>query len=107
MCSLGSLLNTVRRDDCEAWIVLLRERQGSQRTSNPHLNVLQARCQQGVGTEQPFALESESAALRDRIQAICATEFADVFAEPGMPPSRELDHKIILRDPSAPPPKLR
>ena len=38
---------------------------------------------------------------------MCEREFSDVFEPPGMPPSRDLDHKIVLADPSAPPPKLR
>ena len=39
--------------------------------------------------------------------AMCEREFADVFEPPGMPPARDLDHKIVLADPKVPPPKLR
>ena len=38
---------------------------------------------------------------------MCEQDFPDVFASPGMPPKRDLDHKIVLSDPSAAPPKLR
>lgn len=34
-------------------------------------------------------------------------EFSDVFAEPGFPVSRDVDHAIDLVDPAAKPPKHR
>ena len=46
LCSLNSLMKTVRSEKTKAWIVLVRERSGD-RVSDPQLNVFAARRCQG------------------------------------------------------------
>ena len=63
--------------------------------------------QHGADMDQLQPELGEQTKLKSRIMAMCEADFSDVFAEPQMPPSRTLDHRIELRDSSKAPPKLR
>ena len=58
----------------------------------------------GLGEGQPAADERNQ--LEKDINALC-DRYSDVFADPGMPPARALDHKIELVDEGKRPPKPR
>lgn len=56
--------------------------------------------------DSQLALGGGNLAVEAQYAALC-DEFSDVFAEPGLPPTRPLEHAIDLVDESAPPPKHR
>ncbi len=93
VCSLKQFLKYCKNGACDAWLCLMRSKNVSGNLSGLSASLANA--------------SSEYSELERRILAICNQEFADVFAEPGMPPERLFDHKIVLRDPNAPPPRLR
>ena len=51
LCSLQSLLRTVKKDGQEAWIVLLKERSGVAEPENPYLASMSVVGQHGADSE--------------------------------------------------------
>ena len=52
----------------------------------------------------PSASNARESGLTSSIAGLC-NEYQDVFGEPGVPPHRELDHRIDLVDEAQRPPK--